>query len=67
MWFYDITTRDDFEKVKDTVEEIMLHSGAEIFETDLPYDKKQRPFQETLMKRIFPKDRSLPITKNTSE
>lgn len=55
MWFYDITTRDDFEKVKDTVEEIMLRSGAEIFETDLPYEQKTTTFSGDFDETHFPK------------
>ena len=40
MWYYDNITRDDFESVKNLVEEIMMELGAEIFEIHLPYEQK---------------------------
>lgn len=40
MWWYKNVTREEFEAVKDRVEEIMLKLGAEIFEIDLPYEQK---------------------------
>ncbi len=38
MWFYNNVTRDDFEKVKDHVESIILELGAKICNIKLPYE-----------------------------
>lgn len=38
MWHYNNISREDLDKKKDFVENIMLDLGAKIFEIDLPYD-----------------------------
>ena len=39
MWPYHEITREEFEKIKDHIEEIMIAHGAEVFEVDLPYEQ----------------------------
>ncbi len=36
MWHYKNVTRTEFEKAKDSVEQIMLALGAEVYDADLP-------------------------------
>ncbi len=40
MWPYKEISRDDFEKIKDHIEEIMSAHGAVPFDIDLPYLQK---------------------------
>ena len=39
MWAYTDTTRDEFEKIKDHIEEIMVAHGAVFQDIDLPYSQ----------------------------
>lgn len=43
MWLYDNISRDEFEKKKDYVEQIMCELGAVELNIDLPYPHSQRP------------------------
>ncbi|MCH5318050.1 MAG: hypothetical protein J1E05_08765 [Eubacterium sp.] len=40
MWFYDNVSRDEFEKKKDYVEQIMCELGAVKLSINLPYQQK---------------------------
>lgn len=40
MWKYTDITRDEFERIKDHIEEIMVAHGAVVQEIDLPYSQK---------------------------
>ena len=40
MWAYTDITRDEFEKIKDHIEEIMVAHGAVAQDFDLPYAQK---------------------------
>lgn len=40
MWFYENVTREEFEKVKDKVQHLMIQEGAKIVKIDLPYESK---------------------------
>ncbi|MCR4722917.1 MAG: hypothetical protein K5629_04000 [Eubacteriales bacterium] len=40
MWKYADITRDEFEKIKDHVEDIMVAHGAVVQDMDLPYSRK---------------------------
>lgn len=40
MWKYTDITRDEFERIKDHIEEIMVAHGAEVQTIDLPYSQK---------------------------
>lgn len=40
MWEYTDITRDEFERIKDHIEEIMIARGAVVQDVDLPYSQK---------------------------
>lgn len=40
MWPYKSITREEFEKIKDHIEEIMIAHGAEVVDIKLPYTQK---------------------------
>lgn len=40
MWTYTDITRDEFEKIKDHIEEIMAAHGAAVQDIDLPYSRQ---------------------------
>ena len=40
MWPYKSITREEFEKIKDHIEEIMIAHGAEVVDIELPYAPK---------------------------
>ena len=40
MWFYTNVTREEFEKVKDRIQEIMVGLGARESDITLPYQQK---------------------------
>ena len=40
MWFYDTIKREDFEKRKDYVEQIICKSGGKKVDIELPYEPK---------------------------
>ena len=40
MWTYTDITRDEFEKIKDHIEEIMVAHGAAVQDIDLPYSQQ---------------------------
>ena len=40
MWPYKEITREDFERIKDYIESIMIAHGAIALDVDLPYDQK---------------------------
>ena len=42
MWPYHEITREEFEKIKEHIEEIMIAHGAEPFEVDLPYMQRTK-------------------------
>ena len=44
MWKYTEITRDEFEKIKDHIEEIMVAHGAVAQDIDLPYFQKTTTF-----------------------
>ena len=44
MWFYTNETREEFEKVKDRIQEIMVELGACISDISLPYQQKTTSF-----------------------
>ena len=46
MWFYDNITRDEFEKQKDYVEQIMCEFGAIKLNIDLPYQHKTTSYTD---------------------
>lgn len=39
MWKYTDITRDEFERIKDRIEEIMVAHGAVVQDIDLPYSQ----------------------------
>ncbi len=46
MWFYTNVTREEFEKVKDRIQEIMSELGACVYEITLPYQQKTTTISE---------------------
>ena len=60
MWPYHEITREEFEIIKDHIEEIMIAHGAEVFEVDLPYEQGtttiiigKEPIEWTGHRRVF--------------
>ena len=41
MWKYDFVTREEFEKVKDKVEDFIIMLGGKVFSVELPYIQKE--------------------------
>ena len=46
MWKYTDITRDEFERIKDHIEEIMVAHGAVAQEIDLPYSQTATTIQK---------------------
>lgn len=44
MWNYADITRDEFERIKDHIEEIMVAHGAVVQDIDLPYSQQTTTF-----------------------
>lgn len=41
MWKYNFVTREEFEKVKDKVEDFIIMLGGKVFSVELPYIQKE--------------------------
>ena len=46
MWNYTDITREEFERIKDHIEEIMVAHGAVVQDIELPYTQKTTTFQK---------------------
>lgn len=46
MWKYDFVTREDFEKVKDKVEDFIIMLGGKVFPVKLPYIQMETSYSE---------------------
>ena len=46
MWFYTDVTREEFEKVKDRIQDIMIEFGAHASDITLPYQQKTTSISE---------------------
>ena len=46
MWPYTEITREDFERIKDHIEEIMVAHGAVPIDVDLPYEQGSTSYSE---------------------
>jgi len=44
MWDYDFVTREEFERVKDKVEDYIIMLGGKIFPVELPYIQREASY-----------------------
>ena len=57
MWKYADITRDEFEKIKDHVEEIMVAHGAVAQDIELPYSQRITTYNANLSPTVFEGER----------
>ena len=59
MWNYADITRDEFEAIKDRIEEIMVAHGAVLQNIELPYAQKTTTIQTDLSRIVLERPRKV--------